>query len=284
MEFRPIQSDAASLAHYCALMAACFPGTSKFTPAYMTWLYADNPDGQAVGFDAWEGDRLAAHYVCIPARARVEGREVTVLLSLNTATHPAFQGKGLFTKLAQQTYQAAAEQGFEGIYGVANANSTPGFIRKLGFQLVRPLEARIGVGRLHGDGANPVPVAFERSWSSASLAWRCANPDNQVRYRQQGNTLQFAANALAGTLIPAYAQLPSTGLALAPPPAAFGLAPMRLFLGLAPDAVASYWNYVSIPQRLRPSPLNLIYRSFNPAVTLLDPTAIRFGFLDFDAY
>jgi hypothetical protein len=35
---------------------------------------------------------------------------------------------------------------------------------------------------------------------------------------------------------------------------------------------------------LRPSPLNLIYRSLSGRVAQLDPTAIRFTFLDFDAY
>ena len=284
MEFRPIRCDAEALQQYCMLLAACFPGNDKFTPAYMTWLYADNPDGQAVGFDAWEGDRLAAHYVCVPARARIEGREVKLLLSLNTATHPDFQGKGLFTKLAQQTYQAGAEQGFDGIYGVANANSTPGFVRKLGFQLVRPLEARVGSGRLHLGAASATPVSFERSWSTASLAWRCANPDNPIRHRHADATLQFAAQALGGTLVPAYAELSAAGLALPAAVESFGLAPLRLFLGLAPDATANYWNYRSIPQRLRPSPLNLIYRSFNPAISALDPAAIRFSFLDFDAY
>jgi hypothetical protein len=36
--------------------------------------------------------------------------------------------------------------------------------------------------------------------------------------------------------------------------------------------------------RLRPSPLNLIYRSFSPDVTALDASRIAFSFLDFDAY
>jgi hypothetical protein len=36
--------------------------------------------------------------------------------------------------------------------------------------------------------------------------------------------------------------------------------------------------------RLRPSPLNLIYRSFAPRVSALDPSRIAFSFLDFDAY
>jgi hypothetical protein len=42
--------------------------------------------------------------------------------------------------------------------------------------------------------------------------------------------------------------------------------------------------YASIPQRLRPSPLNLIYRSLSGRAPQLDPSNIRFTFLDFDAY
>ncbi len=281
MEFRPIQFDQATLAQYCALFAACFPDSGKFTPAYIAWLYCANPDGRAVGYDAWEGERLAAHYVCVPALARVNGAAVRVLLSLNTATHPDFQGKGLFTKLAEQTFQAGAAQGYDGVYGVANANSTPGFIRKLGFQLVRPLEARIGVGRLHLDGAPAAPLSFERLWNSESITWRCANPNNLVRWRMAGTQLQFHAPALMAG-VPAYAELARTGLQLQEQGGA--IMPLRLFIGLAPDQVASYRNYISIPQRLRPSPLNLIYRSFVPRVAALEPALIRFSFLDFDAY
>lgn len=271
------------MAAYCALFASCFPGSDKFTPAYLDWLYTANPDGAAVGYDAWDGERLAAHYVCVPARARVNGADVRLLLSLNTATHPDYQGKGLFTKLADLSYQAGAEQGFDGVYGVANANSTPGFIRKLGFQLVRPLEARVGLGRLHTGGGVSGELSFERSWNKDSLAWRCANPNNRVRYRASGGRWQFHAPAL-GSGLPAYAELPMQDLALDASPGNGPVFPLRLFIGLAPDQASHYWNYISIPQRLRPSPLNLIYRSFTPRVTTLDPSMIRFSFLDFDAY
>lgn len=279
MRFAPVQLDPATMARYGDLFAACFPGTSKFTPAYLHWLYVANPDGAAVGFDAWDGERLAAHYVCVPARAWVEGAQVPVLLSLNTATHPDYQGKGLFTKLASMTYDAGAAHGFDGVYGVANANSTPGFVRKLGFQLVRPLEARIGLGRLRHASAPPAAsLSFQRHWSEPALAWRCANPHNTVWRRDH----QFHAAAI-GHRLPAYAELD----AAAQPPAQPGrpaLSPLRLFIGLAPDAGASYWNYASIPMRLRPSPLNLIWRSFTPRVAALDPARIQFTFLDFDAY
>jgi GNAT superfamily N-acetyltransferase len=283
LRFAPVQLDGATLARYGALFAACFPMTDKFTPRYLQWLYVDNPDGRAVGFDAWDGERLAAHYVCIPARAWVEGAEVPVLLSLNTATHPDYQGKGLFTTLAAMTFEAGAAQGFDGVYGVANANSTPGFVRKLGFQLVRPLEARIGLGGLrHGHKAPSSQLSFERSWSADALRWRCANPHNPVFVRSGGGKLRFHA-AAAGHKLPAYAELEAGSIALPAQPGP-ALSPLRLFIGLAPDASSSYWNYVSIPMSLRPSPLNLIYRSFAPRVGALDPARIAFSFLDFDAY
>jgi GNAT superfamily N-acetyltransferase len=284
MRFAPVQLDQPTLARYGDLFAACFPGVDKFTPTYLQWLYVANPDGQAVGFDAWDGERLAAHYVCIPARAWVEGKLVRVLLSLNTATHPDYQGKGLFTKLAAMAYEAGAIQGFDGVYGVANANSTPGFVRKLGFQLVRPLEARVGLGPFaHGPRQPAQTLSFERSWSDDALAWRCANPHNPVWTRARGAKRQFHATAL-GTLLPAYAELGSAATGLPQPSCAPALSPVRLFIGLVPDAAANYWNYASIPQRLRPSPLNLIYRSFAARVAQLDPARIQFTFLDFDAY
>jgi GNAT superfamily N-acetyltransferase len=285
MNFTPIQLDDATLARYGELFTACFPMTDKFTPRYLKWLYVDNPDGPAVGYDAWDGEKLAAHYVCIPARAWVEGAEVPVLLSLNTATHPDYQGKGLFTKLAGMTYEAGAAQGFDGVYGVANANSTPGFVRKLGFQLVRPLEARVGLGGLrHAPKPASSSLSFERSWSAAALRWRCANPHNPVFVKNGGGKLRFHA-AASGNKLPAYAELDADGVNL--PPASQpqpALSPLRLFIGLAPDATSSYWNYASIPMSLRPSPLNLIYRSFAPRVSGLDPARIAFSFLDFDAY
>ena len=286
MHFAPVRNDPAALAQYGALFAACFPGAGKFTPAYLDWLYLANPDGAAVGFDAWDGERLAAHYVCVPARVWVEGSEVLVLLSLNTATHPDYQGKGLFTKLAAMTYEAGAQAGFDGVYGVANANSTPGFVRKLGFQLVRPLEARVGLGRLrHAPKPSASALSFERSWTPAALAWRCANPHNRVHAvpNRGGQPLQLHAAAM-GKHIPAYAELEAPAA-----PALVGgdtavLSPLRLFIGLAPDATSRYWNYASIPMRLRPSPLNLIWRPFTPRTPTLDATRIQFTFLDFDAY
>ena len=278
--FAPIRFDEPALAHYGALFAQCFPRTTRFTPEYLAWQYLHNPDGRAVGFDAWEGEQLAAHYVCLPALVQVDGVAVRVLLSLNTATAPAFQGQGLFTRLASLTYDAGAALGYDGVYGVANGNSTPGFVRKLGFQLVRPLEAMVGIGTL-GTAAMPRQLSFQRSWTCETLQWRCASPYNPVRCRPRGAMWQFHAPAL-GKHMPAYAEL-ALAHGIAPAPTA-GVPPLRLFIGLVPDAARGLSTFATIPRRLRPSPLNLIYRSFTQRVTHIDPRLVAFSFLDFDAY
>lgn len=286
MEYLPVRCDETAYTDYVQLFAKCFPGANKFSRDYLDWLYRCNPDGQVMGFDARDGDRLAAHYVCIPARAYVGGEEVRVLLSLNTATHPDYQGKGLFTQLAERTYAVGAAQGYDCVYGVANANSTPGFIRKLNFQLVGPLQAKVGVGSLGIDFANLTALQFRRCWSTQALAWRCASPINPLIIRTGRDHTTFLARALLGGTCMATAEIGGAALAAAMPMGRTGgfTSPLRLFIGRVPAAAQRLALYADIPQQLRPSPLNLIYRSFSGRVNTIDLDAVFLHFLDFDAY
>ena len=283
IEFSPVTFAPELLAKYVALFSACFPGNEKFSLPYLRWLYCDNPAGTAIGFDAWDGEKLAGHYVCVPAYASTGGARIKTMLSLNTATHPAYQGKGLFTQLAERTYAAAAAAGIASVHGVANANSTPGFVRKLGFQLIEPLRARIGVGGLNTDYAQLTQdISFVRDWSPDTLAWRCANPANRVRHRLQDDLVQFSARG-QNSLLSAYAELPAPDIAM-PDDAPFASPGARIFLGLIPDRARRFHFYGDIPQRLRPSPLNFIYRSLSENAAPLEKGNIRLTFLDFDAY
>ncbi|MES2632839.1 MAG: GNAT family N-acetyltransferase [Pseudomonadota bacterium] len=286
MHFIPSSADADRLAAYAQLMKVCFPGADKFDLAYLQWLYAANPDGHVMGYDAFEGDELAAHYACIPAMALVEGAQVKVMLSLNTATHPKFQGKGLFTKLAERTYEAGHAAGFDAVYGVANANSTPGFVRKLGFQLVTPLEARIGVGGLLSRrDSQDMNSSFRRMRSAQAVQWRCSNPHNAVRVRTDHGVTQCFASA-RGNMIAAYHEFDADEFSGAQAEHVTRSGPplVRLFLGLVPATRRISSTYVRIPDRLRPSPLNLIYRPLSGRVAAIEKDRVAFSFLDFDAY
>jgi GNAT superfamily N-acetyltransferase len=283
VELRPVATDATAIDEYVALMRACFPTARHYTAEYLQWLYGDNPAGPVVGFDAWEGAQLAAHYVCVPATMELDGRPARALLSLNTATHPEHQGKGLFTKLADRTYQRGAEEGFDFVYGVANANSTPGFVRKLGFQLVAPLLARVGLGSFGIDWASATRRAvLRRLWNAESLRWRIASPANLLGVRARSADVGEAWGRTHRPGISAWAEFPCAAVEAAGPAAP--LLGARLLIGLFPAGTARLGGYWEIPQSLRPSPLNLIYRPLRAQRPQVPAEEALVSFLDFDAF
>lgn len=284
MEFRRIQISSHNLTCYSDLMQHCFPSANKYNLKYMSWLYSKNPDGTVFGYDAFSNNRLAAHYACIPVQIRLFGNIANALLSLNTATHPDFQRKGLFTKLAELTYKDATDSGYSCVFGVANTNSTPGFCHKLGFQLVAPLEARLGIGHCPPLKKTNSLTQFERHWSSSSLAWRCANPSNPIYGINRGSSFRFYAKA-KGAIVPVFAEL------ILPRAISYHyedkpplLSPFKLYIGLQPSKSYLNWRYVNIPKYLRPSPLNFIFLPLNMNEKEMDANTINLSFLDFDAY
>jgi GNAT superfamily N-acetyltransferase len=275
LAIRPAGTAPAQLEAYGRLLNAAF-GTNKFNTAALAWRYRDNPAGSVVGADAWDGETLAAHYVTCPLEARIDGAVVKGLLSLNTATHPDYQGKGLFTTLAQRAYELGAAAGYGFVIGVANANSTPGFLRKLAFQ---------DVGRLHAGVLAPprrfsaAEVQYQGAWREDLLAWRLANPDGRYTVARRGDLLGVWAKTHL-PLVQCGAFLADAGSATRSDAAPLAA---TLFLGLEPRMNLA--ALLPIPERLRPSPLNVIWRGLGTAAPgALRRDAVALNFLDFDPY
>lgn len=283
-DFRPIAPNPSTLSAYAELFNVCFPSAGHLGVKYLRWLYVDNPDGLVVGFDAFDGERLAAHYACIPVQLKLFGQQCKGLLSLNTATHPDYQGKGLFTKLASRTYDFAAENGFQGVYGIANSNSTPGFIKKLGFTLVSPLEARLGLGSLATiDWKRATEIAqFQRVWDAERLRWRSSNPANRaIVVAADKSEIQIRA-ATDKPLISAWARVGGSFTDLEP--SSHILPRGSLFLGMLPAGTYRFqWSF-NIPHQMRPSPLNFIFRGLRGDERVPESSRIICSFIDFDAY
>ena len=278
----PIQLDDKSIERYSKKLKIWFPKTSlnsrKFEVTSLVWQYIKNPEGFAIGYDAFYEGQLVAHYACIPTTIMGASGSMKALLSLNTATSPQHYGKGLFTKLALETFYIAKQMGYSCIYGVANKNSTPGLVRKLGFDLVAPLEVLIGIGPIPPQIPNS-SFKFQRVWNQASLNWRCSNPANQIRALQNANTSLYYADT-DYPFISAYdvrlGHNFSNHLLIS------NKFKPKLVLGLFPQGVPS--TFFRIPNFLKPSPLNFIFKSLDPSVKTPDRQGIHFTFLDFDAY
>lgn len=259
-----------------ALLRTVFPTTTHYTEEFLRWEYAENPEGHVVGYNAFSPDgQHAAHYVTQPIRATIHGNMERGLLSFNTATHPSHQGRGLFTLLAQRTFELAARLGFTFVIGVANANSTPGFTRKLGFSVSCQLEARLGMG--YCQPQNLEGITFRRVWSADSIRWRLANP--AARY-YGSRKRQYVDGGKPGLRVQISSTIDVPGSANL---GFFVMHPITLWLGAAPH-LKWIGASASLPRKLRPSPLNLIFKDLTDSGRTLDAENLLFEAVDFDAY
>jgi GNAT superfamily N-acetyltransferase len=290
------------------LLAEAFPDDPKFSrDAFLDWEY-DSPSGRVIERNRDDEAGRLGHYAVLPQRWQRDGVVEPWALSLNTAVSERARGQGLFTTLADETYELArTERGVRTIVGVANANSTPGFVGRLRFSLVGPLDVavlpwrpsiaaraidRITVEQLLADPLvqNPVyrPGAFTRVWDAAELAWRLASPGASY-------SVFRAPGALAITCASSFAKVPVAVLLkvivagddvvdLGPIVAAactHHRAPAALHAGSNPDL---RFRGMPLPDRFRPSPLNLIVRSLDPDRPSESVIPSTFEFLEFDAY
>jgi GNAT superfamily N-acetyltransferase len=283
---------------------------------YLRWLYEESPDGRNIASDHYESDKLLGHYTVIPQRWRVAGQTKLMAVSLNTAVHPEARGKGLFVQLAEETYKKAAGLGVQALVGVANANSTPGFTRRLGFtQLdslpvvggpvlsVRPASVRshdvssafltsdtfsATVARLEPAGSTH---EIEQEWPLEKLRWRLSTPRHRYAVHSSSSGVLITTSAVIALglrVVVALKFLPNKGIQ--------AMDTTRLLRAAAAHHKSHFFVYsgfnrkaapkgMSLPRRLLPSPLNLIYRKLDASMP--DAAHIRiacFEFLDFDAY
>ncbi len=280
MDFNVTQYDDQSLERYSAFLKLCFDDNPRFTLEYLKWLYALNPAGTVVGYDALCDNILVGHYVCIPVNVKINGVTCKGLLSLNTATHPKYQGRGIFTKLASLTYEYAKKNGYACVFGVANKNSTPGFINKLGFELISPLTAKLCLGQQSGIEDKDC-FDFECLWEDSSLKWRSENPINPVYIKSKKNNFVhvLARTNYAGIVVDD--QIKYNGSIKSFNSVKVFSSMLKLYVGLGGGA---YRFQIHVPSRLRPSPLNFIYKSLSGQLTNLSPEKVKFSFMDFDAY
>lgn len=258
---------------YSRLLSNVFNHPHKFSCAYLQWLYAGNPVGEVMGTDAFYKDELVAHHAAVPVNYVIRDSVHRGLLAINNATLPAHQGKGLLKTLAATTFAEAAALGFDFVVTVTNQNSTPAYLKKFGFKRLAPLEAKIGFGRLTA-GAK---TSFRSDKNEAWINWRLANP--------VGNYFAKKDVCYAPTHLPGVAaQLHSADLKSK----AFKALPQKssvltLWLGLASQKKQKGF-FVNIPERFKPSPLNLLFKDLSGKLPVIEKEDVFFEAMDFDAY
>lgn len=246
---------------------------NKISTPYLRWLYQDCPHGPVIAVDALSGEDVVAHYAVVP-REYLNGAGVRtrVALSLNTATHPSHQGKGLFTKLAERTYALAGERGCAAIVGVANANSTHGFVKKLGFRMLGSARVRAAIASAPRLADRLAAAAYD----TALLRWRLANPSRAYQLARSGDDVVIRTRVRYLPVI--LGMIPK---ALVPPEISVGRSTPMSRTGLVPYFGRPFGAGLDVPRRLQPSPWNVILRDLRADA---DMDSLQVHGLDMDSF
>ena len=312
--------DDAMLADATDLLRAELPNPRLIDDtAYLRWCYRDNPSGPA-----WEryhyietpgGGQplLVAHHVIAARRFRSpDSRCCEGALSQHSATRSGYRRSRHFTRLALEVYAEAGMAGRVFVAGVANALSTPAFIKYLGWRQVGPLPVRVipplGRGRrdlshvevsaswLDSAEFDDLAAAVDRhpvaawatDWTPETLRWRLTCPF--ARYWMHTNDdLALITTRTSHKKLPITVVLKTFPLGTGPVPATRAIRSITRWHRSALAVYAGFNPAVTIrgikpPRRLQPSPLNLIIRSLDPSLDNAEIDFDTFELLDTDAY
>jgi len=163
--------------------------------------------------------------------------------------------------------------------GLSVPGSFPFSHVKVVLRLVSPLRAKLGIGNLKPYEST---YTYERMWSKEQLEWRLGNPSQRYTLQEldgfvvEADTEKFGIKAILGV----FDQNLRPEIKIAKPVA---LNPLKLWMGIDHGLDWGASRYYDIPARLRPSPLNLIFKDLGVGIELNSEDA-RFQAIDFDAY
>lgn len=132
-----------------ALFATSFSDEYNIcSPSFLQWQCFDNPNGDAFIISARDKvtNELVGVRTVLPVLLTIESRHVKAALAVNTFAREDFRGMGVFTNTVRRCHEYAPREGIEIIFSFPNANSFPGYTKKLSYQclghlnyLVKPL-------------------------------------------------------------------------------------------------------------------------------------------------
>lgn len=113
---------------------------------YWRWKHLENPFGLSAVLLCWEGDVLIGVRAFMRWEWRLAGKTYHAVRAVDTATHPDYQGKGIFKKLTLSLLENCKQNNIHFVFNTPNKSSKPGYI-KMGWQEAGKLPLRVYVAR-----------------------------------------------------------------------------------------------------------------------------------------
>lgn len=294
------------------LLNDVFDHADPLTVESLRWYYDENPAGTAAVGRVEQDGRRIGNYALVPNRFRTADGQVRVLgLGVDLAVDPLARGSGAFRRTVEDSYERGRAAGFDGILGVANANSAPRMVSTLGWRALDPLPVTLvpAIGSTRGFRSCAVTDAvleelethigseFVRSsesgfapvWTFDLLRWRLGRPGHAYSLHVSDDIVVVSTRATVarmpfGIILGVLARRRCAAVPIGRVASVIGRhhrAPFVIHWGRAPILRV---RGIRLPQRFMPSPLSLVLHGFVPDFDVAGFELGEFGFLDFDAY
>jgi GNAT superfamily N-acetyltransferase len=163
--------------------------------AFYRWKHHDNPFGRSPAWVAVAEGGIVGLRVWLRWRFTDGQRTWDAVRAVDTATHPEYQGRGIFRRLTTSSLEELREQGVAHVFNTPNEQSKPGYL-KMGWE---------EVGRL------PVAVRF-RSPVAALTALRARVPAEKWSLPSEAGSPALDVLADDAEVESLLARMPSTGI------------------------------------------------------------------------
>jgi GNAT superfamily N-acetyltransferase len=112
---------------------------------FFRWKHSENPFGTSPAWVAISRDgRLAGLRVLLRWEFLRNGQVIRAVRAVDTATHPDFRGRGIFTRLTVHALEDLAREPVAFVFNTPNDQSRPGYL-KMGWQVVGRLPIAVRV-------------------------------------------------------------------------------------------------------------------------------------------
>ena len=274
MEFpvRKIDISEKSLIEITRFLQETFPTNKKFSLDFIRWQYAKNPLGSMVAFNAYDKDKVISHFAGLPIAMSLFGKAYKGLLCINVSTNENYRGKRLFTILGEKTIQYAKDNDFDFMIAVPNANSTHGFLKYFGFDLIAPLSVKLGTG--NNIYTDKKPNCY-KLWDEAQWEWRLKNPTNKYLYNRKGiisTPVAYFFKTISQGRVPE-SLYDATSRSI-------GFRPFNLYIGLGADT--SKGLYLNMPSFIKRPPFNLVFKDLKGGIPKINKEDMFLQLIDLD--
>jgi GNAT superfamily N-acetyltransferase len=106
----------------------------RFDELY-AWKHEQNVFGPSVQLVAVDGDAIVGFRAFMRWRFEHRGRVVEAVRAVDTATHPDYQGRGIFTRLTLRALEELRDEEVSFVFNTPNEQSRPGYL-KMGWRVV----------------------------------------------------------------------------------------------------------------------------------------------------